>query len=679
MKKLIYLLITVLVLFPALAYAESQVEVKSIDLIEKSVNTVIVEDASTDGDKVNLNIEFYDKDDYALYKIVVKNTTSSSLYINDKSFNQGNENIVYEFIFSDNNIVKSGEEKTFNLKVSYTKEVERSMFRSGRYDASLNEPLVLSDKIIGVPDTMKNLGILGLFLLVIVIACLFIGINSIFKIKYGSYFSAIILILLLLIIPNYVDALLKIDIPFDSKITIKMVKPKNCVYNGELVQGAEYIDGQYTYHYMQNYYGYGSRWSNMNIDGWGVTLTDKDSTEPITSKLCTYINDKPITDLRYVLYGSNAESVDLSSWDVSNVTSMNYAFASTKIKEFDLRGFDTSNLTDISSLFANSRNLSRVDAPNLDLSNVTNMSYMFTSSLSDNGDVYIDMDNWYFPKVTSLETLFHSDFGSSSSVTLHVNNWDVSKIADGTKFFYMFALQTRGDVTVEAKNWNFNGATKIYDAFRLVGPKAKDVTIDVTGWDTSTITNLDYAFEFLANEATGKLTITGLDTWDTSKVTSMVETFFYIGYYCDSVKMDVSKWDVSKVTSMYKMFSQMCSACNSLDIGDLSSWNLESANNFESFIYYLGSNNYNDAVYDIGTLNIKNESNIKNIFNEAKGIKVTLNLYKKPTFNSYMFSRTAIVPGSGVTINYTNEVDNIDELIATKGSESNIIKGELIS
>ena len=63
MKKIIYLLITVLVLFPALAYAESQVEVKSIDLIEKSDNTVIVQDASTDGEKINLNIEFYDKDD----------------------------------------------------------------------------------------------------------------------------------------------------------------------------------------------------------------------------------------------------------------------------------------------------------------------------------------------------------------------------------------------------------------------------------------------------------------------------------------------------------------------------------------------------------------------------------------------------------------------------------------
>ena len=113
--------------------------------------------------------------------------------INNFNF-EGNENIVYEFIFSDNNIVKAGEEKTFNLKVSYTKEVERFMFRSGKYDASLNEPLVLSDKIIGVPDTMKNLGILGLFLLVIVIACLFIGINSIFKIKYGSYTRNICLV-----------------------------------------------------------------------------------------------------------------------------------------------------------------------------------------------------------------------------------------------------------------------------------------------------------------------------------------------------------------------------------------------------------------------------------------------------------------------------------------------------
>ncbi len=63
----------------------------------------------------------------------------------------------------------------------------------------------------------------------------------------------------------------------------------NCTFDGELVQGAEYVNGQYTYRYKQE--PYLSRWLNISTDGWGVTLTDKESTAPVTSEVCTYIND----------------------------------------------------------------------------------------------------------------------------------------------------------------------------------------------------------------------------------------------------------------------------------------------------------------------------------------------------------------------------------------------------
>ena len=74
-----------------------------------------------------------------------------------------------------------------------------------------------------------------------------------------------------------------------------------------MVQGAEYVNGQYTYRYMQE--GDESEsdliWKNIEEDGWGVQLTDKTSTEPVTSKLCTYINNKPVTSMSYVFTGSS--------------------------------------------------------------------------------------------------------------------------------------------------------------------------------------------------------------------------------------------------------------------------------------------------------------------------------------------------------------------------------------
>ena len=60
---------------------------------------------------------------------------------------------------------------------------------------------------------------------------------------------------------------------------------QECTYAGDLVQGAEYVNGQYTYRYMQHRWnepGEGVTpitWQDMNYDGWGVVLTDKDSTQ----------------------------------------------------------------------------------------------------------------------------------------------------------------------------------------------------------------------------------------------------------------------------------------------------------------------------------------------------------------------------------------------------------------
>lgn len=49
-----------------------------------------------------------------------------------------------------------------------------------------------------------------------------------------------------------------------------------------------------------------SEWSNRSTDGWGITLTDKDSTNPVTSEICTYINNKPIFSTSCMFYGSRA-------------------------------------------------------------------------------------------------------------------------------------------------------------------------------------------------------------------------------------------------------------------------------------------------------------------------------------------------------------------------------------
>ena len=60
-------------------------------------------------------------------------------------------------------------------------------------------------------------------------------------------------------------------------ITESSAKTIYCTFDGELTQGAEYVNGQYTYRYMQEgkNSSSGLAWKDMNADGWGVQLTDK--------------------------------------------------------------------------------------------------------------------------------------------------------------------------------------------------------------------------------------------------------------------------------------------------------------------------------------------------------------------------------------------------------------------
>lgn len=127
-----------------------------------------------------------------------------------------------------------------------------------------------------------------------------------------------------------------------------------CTFDGELVKGIEYVNGQYTYRYMQEG-NTTNNWFNMEEEGWGVVLTDKESSKPVTTKLCTYINNKPIVSMRAMFSDSNAISLDLSSFNTSKVKDMRYMFFNSKAEELDLSSFDISNVEDMGLMFSVSK------------------------------------------------------------------------------------------------------------------------------------------------------------------------------------------------------------------------------------------------------------------------------------------------------------------------------------
>ena len=81
-------------------------------------------------------------------------------------------------------------------------------------------------------------------------------------------------------------------------------------------------------------------------------------------------------------------------------------------------------------------------------------------------------------------------------------------------------------------------------------------------------------------------------------------------------------------------------------------------------------------------LESKYANNIDEIFRNAKNAKATLNIYSNPSYawnTNYAFTDAATVQGSGITVNYTSAVTNIDNIIATKSTNSNVVKGSVIN
>ena len=319
-----------------------------------------------------------------------------------------------------------------------------------------------------------------------------------------------------------------------------------CTTTDTLTQGLKYVNGQYTYAYKQQgkYASSGLAWNNISNNGWGVQLTDKTSTDSVTSKVCTYINNKPITSMSYMFYKSQATILDLSNFNTLNVTDMSYMFSYSQATTLDLSNFDTSKVIDMNSMFAYSE-ATILDISNFDTSKVTNMRQMFRNSQATT----LDVSNFDTSNVTNMYSMFEG----SQATTLDVSNFDTSKVTDMS---YMFSGSQA--TTLDLSNFNTSNVTNMDVMFSY----SQATTLDVSNFDTSKVTNMKSMF--FGSQAT----TLDLSNFDTSKVIDMNSMFAY----SEATILDISNFDTSKVTNMPSMFSY--SQATTLDVSNFDTSNV---------------------------------------------------------------------------------------------------------
>ena len=143
--------------------------------------------------------------------------------------------------------------------------------------------------------------------------------------------------------------------------------------------------------------------------------------------------------------------------------------------------------------------------------------------------------------------------------------------------------------------------------------------IDIRGWDTSKVENMDGMFRF-----TNVIEIYGIEDIDTSNVTNMKFLF----NQTKIKELNLSKWDVSKVTTMQRMIetlnnltsvnlngwvtsactdmSYLFTNCESLTSIDISSWDTSNVQTMESMFQY--NPKLTDIKFNFRTPNLTNMS-----------------------------------------------------------------------
>ena len=110
---------------------------------------------------------------------------------------------------------------------------------------------------------------------------------------------------------------------------------------------------------------------------------------------------------------------------------------------------------------------------------------------------------------------------------------------------------------IDISDWDTSSVTNMLSMFYKCN-ELKSVG-DISYWDVSNVTNMAYMFTGCTNLNQD------ISDWSVSLVTDMSYMFFG----CENFNQNISKWDVSKVADMCAMF-KFCRSFNQ----DLSKWNI---------------------------------------------------------------------------------------------------------
>ena len=218
------------------------------------------------------------------------------------------------------------------------------------------------------------------------------------------------------------------------------------------------------------------------LTGIDFNALDTSSVEDMSSMLmgCTNLisinfgtsfNTQNVTNMASMFADCcSLESLDLSTFDTSNVTDMSFMFSGLTLTELDLRNFNTSSVTDMSYMLISCAELTSLNLSSFNTENVEDMSDMFTSCSTI---TKLDLSNFKTPNLTSTNSMFMS---CSSLTSVNVSSFDTSNVTNmGSMFMSCSALS-------ELKLSNFNTENVYNGMVEMFSFCEKLVSLDISNF-----------------------------------------------------------------------------------------------------------------------------------------------------------------------------------------------------
>ena len=119
------------------------------------------------------------------------------------------------------------------------------------------------------------------------------------------------------------------------------------------------------------------------------------------------IDTSKITDMSSLFYDTklkdDIEKINMSKWDVSNVTNMSHMFNGCNF-DCDLSKWDVSKVTNMNRMFLGCRNFKGVDLSSWNVSKVENMEFMFCDCVNFTGK---GLEKWNVSKANTYYMLYN--------------------------------------------------------------------------------------------------------------------------------------------------------------------------------------------------------------------------------------------------------------------------------